>query len=203
MTSSRRQNSRLIGTGVFAALVCIGAVAMAVIPHTTDNQGLAPPLPDEPASNEVTTSPTHPSSSSHADQAEPSPVAPVGAASLAGSPDSVVRRFARDWANRDVELTPSIKREMIGLSAGAWASAVFRQARLTLPAIEGVRAEGDMVMMKLTSIAPGSKMALVVTQERLLDPDGSFSSPRYALYLARLDQVMPQGYAITAWEPQQ
>lgn len=203
MTSRRRRSARLTPVLVVVGLVCVGGVAIAVNLHTTGDEGLLPQLPDKPAPREATTDPTHRSHPTQLEEIEPGPDVPAQAAELAGPPASVVRRFAEHWANRNVVLTHAIKEEMVGLSAGAWASDIFRQARLTLPAIEGVRAEGGMVMMKLTSVAPKSKTALVVTEERFQGPDGLQTPPRYELYLARLDQVTPQGYAITAWEPQQ
>jgi hypothetical protein len=199
MTPRRRRLGRLALFGAFAALIGIGAVAMAFNTSHSDDTGILPPLPAETTVSAGGPEPAQ----SDPEQAEAEPIAtPPGMASLAGSPASVVRRFARDWANRNSVLTAATKREMVGLSAGAWAGAVFRQARLTLPAIEGVRAEGEMAMMKLTDVASGSKTALVVTREQLRGPDGELSPPRYEIYLARLDRVTPRGYAITAWEPQ-
>jgi hypothetical protein len=200
MTAKRRHRARLSVAGAFVALVGIGAMSIAFNGRTTSSDGLLPPLPKEEA-------PPHEAASRQAamrkyKESDFGAQAP-GAATLAGPAASAVRRFAGDWANRNSVLTPAIKREMVGLSAGAWANAVFLQARLTLPAIEGVRSEGRFVMMKLSSVAPRSKTALVVTQERLRGPGGDASSPRYELYLARLDRVTPRGYAITAWEPQQ
>lgn len=198
MTADRRHRVRLAVAGSFAALVCIGALTMALNSHTTSSDGLLPPLPKEQPRREPR--PTAPSSRGYteSDLAAQAP----GAGSLAGSAPAVVRRFARDWANRNSELTPATKREMVGLSAGAWANAVFLQARLTLPEIDGVQSRGRFVMMKLFRVASGSMTALVVTQESLQGPEGNVSSPRYELYLARLDLATPSGYAITAWEPQ-
>jgi hypothetical protein len=198
----RRHHAWLASFGVLIGLVCVGVVAMATNDHTTSDDGLLPPVPaTEPVAPQEAQGQPPPGDeyAEHENGAAPVP----RAASLAGPAATVVRRFAEDWANRNSVLTPAIKREMVGLSAGAWANAVFQQARLTLPAIEHVRAAGGMVMMKLTTVVPGSKTALVVTQERLLDPDGELAPPSYALYLARLDRVTPRGYAITAWEPQQ
>lgn len=201
----RRHRARLAFAGAFAALVCVGALAIALGGQTTGGDSLLPPSPErrEPLTAEREPAPAQTRDAHAYREKELGAAPPPGAASLAGSPASVVRRFAQDWANRDTLLTPAAKREMVGLSAGAWAGAVFRQARLTLPAIEGIRAEGSLVMMKLTAVAPGSRTALVVTRERLRDPDGSLTPARYAIYLARLDRVTPDGYAITAWEPQQ
>lgn len=198
MMRRRRRRTRLAFLGACAALVGIGAAAMAIDTNMSGDGGLLPPQPEQSASPQA----GHPPEPGHAHEEFEAIVSTPGMASLAGPAAPVVRRFARDWANRNTVLTAATKREMVGLSAGAWAGAVFRQARLTLPAIEGVRAEGDLVMMKLTTVAPGSKTALVVTRERLLVPEGRPSVPRYEIYLARLDRVTPQGYAITAWEPQ-
>jgi hypothetical protein len=175
---------------------------MATNDHTTSNDGLLPPMSESEPVAPQKAQRQPPYRDEHIEHENGTLLVP-GAASLAGPAAVVVRRFADDWANRNSVLTATTRREMIGLSAGGWANAVSRQARLTLPAIESVRAAGGMVMMKLTTVAPGSKTALVVTQERLLDPDGELAPPRYALYLARLDRVTPRGYAITAWEPQQ
>ncbi len=200
-----RRRTRLALAGVFAVLVSIGALAIALGSQTTGGAGLLPPSSERRAAAAAQPEP----GPAHSPKAPPYSeeefgAAPIpGAASLAGPPASVVRRFAQDWANRDTLLTPATKREMVGLSAGAWAGAVSRQARLALPAIEGIRAEGALVMMKVTAVAPQSRTALVVTRERLRSPDGSLTPARYALYLARVDLVSPDGYAITAWEPQQ
>ncbi len=198
MTRRRRRRAQLAFLGVCAALVGIGAASIAIDTNMSGDEGLLPPQPEQSASPQA----GHPPQHGHADEEFEAIVSTPGMASLAGPAASVVRRFARAWANRNTVLTAVTKQEMVGLSAGAWAGAVFRQARLTLPAIEGVGAEGNLVMMKLTTVAPGSKTALVVTRERLLGPEGKPSAPRYEIYLARLDQVTPQGYAITAWEPQ-
>lgn len=195
----RRRRARLAFIGAALLLVGIGAVSMAFDTNVSRDEGLLPPQPEQSAPSQPEHLPAH---GGHAYAESEAIPAPPGMASLAGPAASVVRQFAHDWANRNAVLTAATRREMVGLSAGAWAGAVFRQARLTLPAIEGVRAEGDLVMMKLTTVAPGSKTALVVTQERLLSPEGRSSAPRYEIYLARLDRVTPQGYAITAWEPQ-
>lgn len=199
MTAQRRRRARLALLGVFVALVCVGGIAMAINVHTGDHEGLLPPVP-EPAAEAPQTQESAPSSSQYT-ESDFGAEAP-GAARLAGDPESVVQRFAQDWANRNTVLTEAIKREMVGLSAGAWAGAIFRQARLTLPAIEGVSVEGGLVMMKLRTVTPQSKTALVVTQERFVASSGELAAPRYELYLARLDQVTPGRYAITAWEPQ-
>jgi len=193
-----RARHQLILLGAFAALVCVGGLAMAFNRSTTGSEGLLPPLPEKPTRHEPRD--RRPAATAQK-ESELAPQAP-GAARLAGSPASVVRRFAKHWANRNTVLTPAAKREMVGLSAGAWASVVYEQARLSLPAIEDVRAQGSLVMMKLSTPAPQSRTALVVTREHLLDASGALSPPRYALYLARLDRVGPRGYAITAWEPQ-
>lgn len=198
MTADRRLRVRLAVAGSFAALVCIGALTMALNGQTTSSDGLLPPLPKEQPQRQPRPTGPSPRESTESDLAAQAP----GAGSLAGSAAAVVRRFASDWANRNSELTPATKREMVGLSAGAWANAVFLQARLTLPEIDGVRSRGRFVMMKLFRVAPDSMTALVVTQESLQGPEGSVSSPRYELYLARLDLVTPSGYALTAWEPQ-
>jgi hypothetical protein len=201
-----KKRARFLLACAFVALAGIGASAIA-LNSRTDSDGILPPLPEEAgsASEQPHRSPApgevRHTEDEHEDELGLLPA--PGAASLAGPAASVVERFAELWANRNVVITHAIKREMVGLSAGAWAGAVFRQARLTLPAIEGVRAEGGMVMMKLSSVAPKSKTALVVTQERLLDDAGVLAPPRYELYLARVDRVTPEGYAITAWEPQQ
>jgi hypothetical protein len=200
----RQRRAGLALAGVFAVLVSVGALALAVGNRPTGGDGLLPPPPERRMSPAAQPEPRPaPGSAAHGYSENDLGASPApGAARLAGPPASVVRRFAQDWANRDTALSAAIRREMVGLSAGAWASAVFRQARLTLPAIEGVRAEGGLVMMKLTAAAPQSKTALVVTRERLLSPEGGLSPPRYVLYLARLDRAGPRGYAITAWEPQ-
>jgi hypothetical protein len=192
---------------------------MAFNGHGTASDGLLPPPPEEIVNPEI------PAPEAQAETPVPStsgggngqitdegdlganendlglPI-PPGAATLAGEPEDVVRRFAGLWANRNTVITPAIKREMIGLSAGSWAAVVFKRAQYTLPSIEGIEAEGGVVMMKLSTVAPGSKTALVLIQERLQLPDGTRTSPRYELYLARVDEVAPGGYAITAWEPQ-
>jgi len=191
---------------------------MAFNGHGTASNGLLPPPPVEIASPEI------PAPEAQAETPAPStsgggngrvahedvgahendlglPI-PPGAATLAGEPEDVVRRFAGLWANRNTVITPAIKREMVGLSAGSWAAVVFKRAQYTLPSIEGIEAEGGVVMMKLSTVAPESKTALVLIQERLQLPDGTRTSPRYELYLARVDEVAPGGYAITAWEPQ-
>lgn len=213
MTSSRRR-ARLVVVGTFVALVSVGAVAMAFNGHGTGSNGLLPPPPEEIANPQIPapaegSTPASPDDEHgqrgderrehEQDLALPPP---PGAAALAGEPESVVRRFASIWANRNTLITPAIKREMVGLSAGSWAAVVFKQAQYTLPAIEGVRAEGGVVMMKLTTVAPDAKTALVLIQERLRTPEGARTPPRYELYLARVDRVTPDGYAITAWEPQ-
>jgi len=194
----RPHGARLAVLGVFVGLVCVGGLAMALNRSTTGSEGLLPPPPEKPIRREA---PDRPPAAPEHRESEPAVQAP-GAARLAGPPASVLRRFARDWANRNTVLTAAAKREMVGLSAGAWAGVVYEQAQLTLPAIEGVRAEGGLVVMKLSTPAPQSRTALVVTRERLLSPGGALSAPRYALYLARLDRVGLRGYAITAWEPQ-
>lgn len=194
----RRRRARLAFLGACAALVGIGAAAMAIDTNISGDEGLLPPQPERSASPQA----GHPQAPGDRRVESEAIASPPGMASLAGPAASVVRRFARDWANRNTVLTAATKREMVGLSAGAWAGAVFRQARLTLPAIEGVRAEGGLVMMKLSTVGPRSKTALVVTQERVRTPDGALTPPRYELYLARVDRVTPRGYAITAWEPQ-
>lgn len=194
-----RRRARLFLICAFATLVGVGAAAIAFNAHSgAGSGGLLPPLPQtatETSSNEAA-----PAAPKYVESDFGAQV--PGAASLAGEPEEVVRRFAEDWANRDVVLTEATKREMVGLSAGVWASAVFRQAQLTLP-IEGSGSEGGMEMMKLSTLGPRSKTALVVTRERLRGPEGSYGPYRYAIYLARLDRVTPRGYAITAWEPQQ
>jgi hypothetical protein len=195
---ARPRRVRLAVLGVFAGLVCVGGLAMAFNHSATGGEGLLPPSPEKPIRHRA---PDRPAAAPERRESELAVRAP-GAGRLAGPPASVARRFARDWANRNTVLTPAAKREMVGLSAGAWAGVVYEQAQLTLPAIEGVRAEGGLVMMKLSTPAPQSRTALVVTRERLLGPGGALSAPRYALYLARLDRVGPRGYAITAWEPQ-
>lgn len=205
MMERRRCRARLAFIGAALALVGIGAASMAFGTNISSDEGLLPPqlegLTPAPSEGQRANGPDQITHGRDSVESEAIP-APPGAASLAGPAASVVRRFAHDWANRNSVLTAATRREMVGLSAGAWAGAVFRQARLTLPAIEGVRAEGDLVMMQLTTVAPGSKTALVVTEERLLSPEGRASTPRYEIYLSRLDRVTPQGYAITAWEPQ-
>ncbi|HEY8082008.1 MAG TPA: hypothetical protein VIE64_00450 [Solirubrobacterales bacterium] len=209
MRAKRKRRTQLLLICTFFALAGVGASAMGLNSHSSGDGGLLPPLNEiAPSVDRQQPQPSSPEGTAEGNE-EPAvedelaiPAAPE-AASLAGPPASVVERFAQVWANRDVVLTPAIKKEMVGLSAGVWASAVFRQARLTLPAIEGVRADGEMVMMKLTSVGPKSKTALVVTSERLLDAEGVLAPPRYALYLARLDEVSPGGYAITAWEPEE
>jgi hypothetical protein len=195
---SRPRFPRLALLGAFVALVAVGGLAMTFNRGKTGGEGLLPPLPERPVRNEA---PDRPAATTEGREYEPPARAP-GAARLAGPPASVARRFADDWANRNTALTPATKREMVGLSAGPWARVVFEQAQLTLPAIEGVRAAGGVVVVKLSAPAPGSRTALVVTRERLLSPEGVLTKPRYALYLARLDRVGPRGYAITAWEPQ-
>ena len=217
MTPSRRR-ARLLAIGTFIGLASVGAVAMAFNGHGTASDGLLPPPPEEIASPEI------PAPEAQAETPAPStsgggngrvthedvgahendlglPI-PPGAATLAGEPEDVVRRFAGLWANRNTVITPAIKREMVGLSAGSWAAVVFKRAQYTLPSIEGIKAEGGAVMMQLSTVAPGSKTALVLIQERLQLPDGTRTSARYELYLARVDEVIPGGYAITAWEPQ-
>jgi hypothetical protein len=210
MTPDRGHRVRLALVAAFVVLVFVGALAMAMNGRTTSGGGILPPLPEQVASEkagEVSSraqqgvAPTS-GEEAHRHEEELAVPLPAGAASLAGPPASVVRRFAQRWANRNVLLTPAIKREMVGLTAGSLASAVAQQARLTLPAIEGVEADGRFVMMKLSSEAPRSKTALVVTRERLLGPDGELAPPRYEIYLANLDRISPRGYAITAWEPQ-
>lgn len=218
MTSSRRR-ARLVATGTFVGLIAVGAVAMAFNGHGGDSAGLLPPPPEEIASPGIPAPDAAPETKAlspsdgekghitdaggHvADEDDLGLPIPPGAATLAGEPESVVRRFASLWANRNTLITPAIKREMVGLSAGSWAAVVFKQAQYTLPAIEGVDAEGGVVMMKLSTVGPGSKTALVLIQERLRGPGGTRTPPRYELYLARVDQVVPGGYAITAWEPQ-
>lgn len=208
MTPSRRR-ARLLAIGTFVGLVSVGAAAMAFNGGGSD--GLLPPPPEERPSSQLPASPTPAASSPIGDPAAESgrrhegdlaiPV-PPGAATLAGEPESVVRRFANLWANRNTVITPAIKREMVGLSAGSWAAVVFKEAQYTLPAIEGVEAEGGVVMMKLSTVGPDSETALVLIQERLRIPDGTRTPPRYELYLARVDRVVADGYAITAWEPQ-
>jgi hypothetical protein len=199
MTPQRRRRVHIAIAVIFVVPVCIGVVAMAMQSRSTSSAGLLPPLHEEAAPQPAEHHSPAPREYVESDYGVSTP----GEATLAGPPASVVRRFARDWANRNTVLTPATREEMVGLSAGAWAGAVFRQARLTLPAIEGVGAEGDLVMMKLTTVSPQSKTALAVTQERLVDANGTLTPPRYELYLARLDRVTPRGYAITAWEPQQ
>lgn len=213
MTSSRRR-ARLLAIGTFVGLVSVGAIAMAFNGHGSGGGGLLPPPPEEitnpqipaPAPSEGASTPAAPSESGSQGAVEREGgvgvALPPGAATLAGEPESVVRRFASLWANRNTVITPAIKREMVGLSAGSWAAAVFKQAQYTLPAIEGVKAEGGVVMLKLSTAGPDSKTALVLIQERLRGPDGTRTPPRYELYLARVDEVVPGGYAITAWEPQ-
>jgi hypothetical protein len=190
---------------------------MAFNGHGTASDGLLPPPPEEIASPEIPAPEAEaeaPASTSDGGNGIPHeddlgahendlglPI-PPGAATLAGEPEDVVRRFAGLWANRNTVITPAIKREMVGLSAGSWAAVVFKRAQYTLPSIEGIEAEGGVVMMKLSTVAPESKTALVLIQERLQLPDGTRTSPRYELYLARVDEVAPGGYAITAWEPQ-
>lgn len=208
MTPSRRR-ARLLAIGAFVGLVSVGAAAMAFNGGGSD--GLLPPPPEERPSSQRPASPTPAASSPIGDPAAESgrrhegdlaiPV-PPGAATLAGEPESVVRRFANLWANRNTVITPAIKREMVGLSAGSWAAVVFKEAQYALPAIEGVEAEGGVVMMKLSTVGPDSETALVLIQERLRVPDGTRTPPRYELYLARVDRVVADGYAITAWEPQ-
>lgn len=211
MNPSRRR-ARLLATGTFVGLVSVGAVAMAFNGHGGDSVGLLPPPPEEvaspkiagPAQRKQAPAPSAPATGNRqvveADGAGMAP--PPGAGRLAGQPEAVVRRFASLWANRNALITPAIKREMIGLSAGSWAAVMLKRAQYTLPAIEGVEAEGGVVMMKLSTVGPDSKTALVLIQERLRLPDGTRTSPRYDLYLARVDRVAPGGYAITAWEPQ-
>jgi hypothetical protein len=212
--TSSRGRGRLVVVGTFVALVSVGAVAMAFNSHGSSGDGLLPPLPEEITSPQTpaaapsggASTPAAPSESGSQGAVEREGgvgvALPPGAATLAGEPESVVHRFASIWANRNTLITPAIKREMIGLSAGSWAAVVFKRAQYTLPAIEGVEAEGGVVMMKLSTVGPDSKTALVLIQERLQLPDGTHTSPRYELYLARVDQVVPAGYAITAWEPQ-
>lgn len=210
MTPARRRG-RLLALGTFVGLVSVGAIAMAFNGHGGGSDGLLPPPPEEIANPQIP-APAEPNQSSirppvpnrshsaHEDDLGMPP--PAGAATLAGAPETVVRRFASLWANRNTLITPAIKREMVGLSAGSWAAVMFKQAQYTLPAIEGVEAEGGVVMMKLSTVGPDSKTALVLIQERIQLPDGTRTSPRYELYLARVDEVVPGGYAITAWEPQ-
>lgn len=197
--SRRQRRGRLAFFATLAGLIALGAAALTLNTHTTSHEGLLPPRQVQASAADAA---GHSGERQHTYSEAEGVVAPPGMATLAGPAPSVIRRFARDWANRNTLLSAAAKREMVGLSAGAWAGAVFRQARLTLPAIEGVRAEGDFVMMRLTTVAPGSKTALVVTKERLLNPEGQPSAPRYEIYLARLDEVSPRGFAITAWEPQ-
>jgi hypothetical protein len=204
-----RRRARLLAIGTFVGLVSVGAAAMAFNGGGSD--GLLPPPPEERPSSQLPASPTPAASPPIGDPAAENgrrhegdlaiPV-PPGAATLAGEPESVVRRFANLWANRNTVITPAIKREMVGLSAGSWAAVVFKEAQYTLPAIEGVEAEGGVVMMKLSTVGPDSETALVLIQERLRIPDGTRTPPRYELYLARVDRVVADGYAITAWEPQ-
>jgi hypothetical protein len=206
-----RRRGRLLALGTFVALISVGAIAMAFKGHGGGSDGWLPPPPEEianqeiaapPAPNQTAIRPPAPNHSHSASEGDLGMTPPAGAATLAGDPESVVRRFASLWANRNTLITPAIKREMVGLSAGSWAAVVFKQAQYTLPAIEGVKAEGGVVMMKLSTVGPDSKTALVLIQERLRSPDGIRTPPRYELYLARVDQVVPGGYAITAWEPQ-
>lgn len=188
---------------------------MAFNGRDTGDAGLLPPPPEETLNPHVPvptaeTTASAPSADEHGLQENAQGeqeggaalLPPPGAATLAGEPEVVVRRFASLWANRNTLITPVIKREMVGLSAGSWAAVVFKQAQYTLPAIEGVSAEGGVVMMKISTVVPGSKTALVLIQERLRGPDGTRTPPRYELYLASVDRVVPGGYAITAWEPQ-
>jgi hypothetical protein len=216
VTSSRRR-ARLLAIGTFVGLISVGAVAMAFNGSGSSGGGLLPPPPEEIANPQIPApaasaeTPPPPATEGEngdrvdengeheKDAGEPPP---PGTATLAGEPESVVRRFASIWANRNTLITPAIKREMIGLSAGSWAAVVFKRAQYTLPAIEGVKAEGAVVMMKFSTVGPDSKTALVLIQERLRGPDGTRTAPRYELYLARVDRVVPGGYAITAWEPQ-
>ena len=200
MMQRRRRRARLAFIGAALALVGIGAASMAFDTNISSDEGLLPPQPEQLSAPPPPQSLPAPGGHAHV-ESEAIPT-PPGMASLAGPPATVVRRFADAWANRNAVLTAATKREMIGLSAGAWAGAVYQQARLTLPAIEGVQVVGGMEMMRLTDVAPGSKTALVVTKEQLISPEGEPTTPRYEIYLARLDRVTPQGYAITAWEPQ-
>jgi len=195
---ARPRFASLAVLGVFLGLVGIGGFAMAFNRSATGGEGLLPPMPEKRIRDETIDQSAAAPERRESELAVRAP----GAARLAGQPATVVRRFARDWANRNTVLTPAAKREMVGLSGGAWAAVVYEQAQLMLPAIDGIRAVGGLVMMKISTPAPQSRTALVVTREQLLSPGGALSPPRYALYLARLDRFGARGYAITAWEPQ-
>lgn len=127
---------------------------------------------------------------------------PPGAASLAGRPPAVLSRFATLWANRSASPNLRDQGQLVGLSGGAWAKQVLRSLPLSLPSIPGVRARGSLVVFKVRTSGPGTKTAVVVTQERLLVPGSGLGAPRYAVYVARLDWLKADGYVITSWVQQ-
>lgn len=126
---------------------------------------------------------------------------PRGTGSLAGDPAEVVRRFAALWANRSSVPNLRARRELVGLSGGAWATQVLEQVGNSLPSIPGVRSEGSLVTFKLQAAGPSSDTAVVLTKERFAGLEQQRGPYRYTVYLAHLEWLNG-GYVVTGWEQQ-
>lgn len=141
----------------------------------------------------------------HPDLSHRGPIAagePPGTGALAGEPPAVLRRFAQLWANRSAGLGLQARKELIGLSGGAWARQVIRAIPLSLPSIADVGAQGSLVVFRFESSTPSSKTAVVLTKERLVGPTIDTGPYRYMVYIAQLDWLDANGYVVTGWEQQ-
>jgi hypothetical protein len=114
----------------------------------------------------------------------------------------VLRSFATLWANRSASPSLKVQSQLIGLSGGAWARQVIQELPISLPSISGVHAQGSLVVLKVQASGPGTKTAVVVTEERLVGAGIRGGTYRYTVYLARLDWLSTNGYVVTEWAQQ-
>jgi hypothetical protein len=114
----------------------------------------------------------------------------------------VLARFATLWANRSARPGLRAQSELVGLCGGAWAKQVIQALPISLPSIPGIHARGSLVVLKVRTAGPGTKTAVVVTEERLVGPGSGRGESRYAVYVARLDWLSGNGYVVTGWVQQ-
>lgn len=127
---------------------------------------------------------------------------------VAAGPDPAViaRSFAELWSNRGAEraLLRKQRRELVGLSRGAWARELDQSYSAAIGSgTPAAASEGSIVAVERAPAegGGGSRGYLIITRERLLRGGRPLEPYRYATYLGRLERRGGE-WAVSSWEPQ-